>query len=88
LIVSQEPEKREPAEMCIHNLMNGIERSLSLKNRDKFTQNIATFRRDINECLKASSTSINLNLNQQSQLQNLNTIPNQQSVQKPVMLTV
>ncbi len=88
MIGSQEPDKREPAEMCINSLMNGIERSLSLKNRDKFTQNIATFRRDINECLKASSTAVNFNLNQQLQLQTLNPLQNQQSVQKPVMLTV
>ena len=50
-------DRREQAETCINNLMNGVERSLSLKNRDKFTQNIATFRRDINECLKSSSTN-------------------------------
>lgn len=35
LIGSQSMEKRETAEQCINNLMNGIERSLSLKNRDK-----------------------------------------------------
>lgn len=45
--------------------MNGIERSLSLKNRDKFTQNIATFRRDMNECLK---TSLNQNGSMQQQI--------------------
>lgn len=28
-------ERREAADMCINNLMSGIERSLSLKNRDK-----------------------------------------------------
>ena len=50
--------RREAAESCINSLMNGVERSLSLKNRDKFTQNIATFRRDINDCLKS-----NLNAN-------------------------
>jgi hypothetical protein len=74
--------------MCINNLMNGIERSLSLKNRDKFTQNIATFRRDINECLKSTNvTSSNLTLNQQHlQQQQLNN--QQQSQQKPVLLTV
>lgn len=55
-VSSQAMERRETAENCINSLMNGVERSLSLKNRDKFTQNIATFRRDINDCLKSNST--------------------------------
>ncbi len=60
LVEAQSVERREAVESCINNLMTGVERSLSLKNRDKFTQNIATFRRDINECLKS-----NLNANVQ-----------------------
>jgi len=65
LVSSQPIERREQSELCINNLMNGIERSLSLKNRDKFTQNIATFRRDMNECLK---TSLNQNGSMQQQI--------------------
>ena len=73
-------EKRESAEQCMNNLMNAIERSLSLKNRDKFTQNIATFRRDINECLRSNSNSTNNNnlvvIQQQQQIQPLNNQQN------------
>jgi len=57
LVAAQSADRRESAENCINNLMSGVERSLSLKNRDKFTQNIATFRRDINECLKSNHSS-------------------------------
>lgn len=32
---AQAADRRESAENCINNLMNGVERSLSLKNRDK-----------------------------------------------------
>ncbi|PSN46003.1 Exportin-7 [Blattella germanica] len=34
------------------NLMDGIERNLLTKNRDRFTQNLSMFRRDINDSLK------------------------------------
>ena len=34
------------------NLMEGIERNLLTKNRDRFTQNLSVFRRDINDSLK------------------------------------
>jgi hypothetical protein len=81
LIGSQPEERREAVRNCFNNLMNGIERSVSVKNRDKFvlkfirknnnnntrisllfffsmnyrfTQNIVTFHRDINECLKSN----------------------------------
>lgn len=81
-------EKREAAENSFKNLMNGIEISLSIKNRDKyflnlfkminlillifvnirrFTQNIATFRRDLNECFKSNSTSTSVINHQFSQ---------------------
>lgn len=32
--------------------MDGIERNLLTKNRDRFTQNLSMFRRDINDSLK------------------------------------
>ena len=45
------------------NLMEGIERTLLTKNRDRFTQNLSVFRRDINDSLKgpnvATATSVN-----------------------------
>jgi exportin-7 len=50
---------KERIDNCLKNLMSGIERNLSLKNRDKFTQNIATFRRDLNDCLKTSIVASN-----------------------------
>ena len=45
------------------NLMEGIERNLLTKNRDRFTQNLSVFRRDINDGLKGpnvtNSSSVN-----------------------------
>jgi len=58
---------KDSIDNCLKNLMNGIERNLSLKNRDKFTQNIATFRRDLNECLKTSIVSSSNNGQNNSQ---------------------
>lgn len=34
--------------------MDGVERNLLMKNRDRFTQNLSQFRRDINDSLKAA----------------------------------
>lgn len=34
--------------------MDGVERNLLMKNRDRFTQNLSLFRRDINDSLKAT----------------------------------
>ncbi|XP_075248308.1 exportin-7-A-like [Convolutriloba macropyga] len=39
---------------AFNSLMEGIERNLSNKNKDKFTQNVAVFRRDISEALRSS----------------------------------
>ena len=45
------------------NLMEGIERNLLTKNRDRFTQNLSVFRRDINDGLMgpnvANTPSVN-----------------------------
>uniref|UniRef100_H2XXL2 Uncharacterized protein n=2 Tax=Ciona intestinalis TaxID=7719 RepID=H2XXL2_CIOIN len=35
--------------------MQGIEKNLHTKTRDRFTQNLSIFRRDINEILKVES---------------------------------
>ncbi|KAJ8316811.1 hypothetical protein KUTeg_004715 [Tegillarca granosa] len=55
IISSQPAEKQQTMATCFENLMNGIERSLLTKNRDKFTQNLSVFRRDVNDSLKASA---------------------------------
>merc|ERR1712141_460941 len=46
----------------IKNLMDGIKRELSTLNRDRFTQNLSVFRRDINDSLKGpnvTTTTVN-----------------------------
>ncbi|XP_054168577.1 exportin-7-like [Oppia nitens] len=52
-IISQQPsDKQSSMAQWFDNLMEGIERSLLTKNRDRFTQNLSVFRRDINDSLK------------------------------------
>nr|KAG5695795.1 hypothetical protein BaRGS_013393 [Batillaria attramentaria] len=57
IISSQPAEKQETMAQCFQNLMDGIERSLLTKNRDRFTQNLSVFRRDVNDSLKMPSGS-------------------------------
>ncbi|KAI8486150.1 Exportin 7 [Branchiostoma belcheri] len=57
IISSQPPDKQQAMALCFENLMDGIERSLLTKNRDRFTQNLSVFRRDVNDSLKAPSSS-------------------------------
>jgi len=52
IVNSQIPEKRGPMMGWFEALMDGIERNLLTKNKDRFTQNLSVFRRDINESLK------------------------------------
>ncbi|XP_067129437.1 exportin-7 isoform X3 [Centruroides vittatus] len=52
IIQSQPAEKQPVMAQWFENLMEGIERNLLTKNRDRFTQNLSVFRRDINESLK------------------------------------
>uniref|UniRef100_H2ZGH4 Importin N-terminal domain-containing protein n=1 Tax=Ciona savignyi TaxID=51511 RepID=H2ZGH4_CIOSA len=40
---------------CFEQLMSGIEKNLHTKTRDRFTQNLSVFKRDINDILKAES---------------------------------
>ncbi|CAH1259314.1 XPO7 [Branchiostoma lanceolatum] len=62
IISSQPPDKQQAMALCFENLMDGIERSLLTKNRDRFTQNLSVFRRDVNDSLKAPScSSVGLN---------------------------
>ncbi|KAL5015886.1 hypothetical protein ScPMuIL_005475 [Solemya velum] len=53
IISSQPADKQSTMVTCFENLMDGIERSLLTKNRDRFTQNLSLFRRDVNDSLKA-----------------------------------
>ncbi|EDO48742.1 predicted protein, partial [Nematostella vectensis] len=46
------PDKRDEMTMCFRNLMEGVECSLVAKNRDRFTQNLSIFRRDVYNSLK------------------------------------
>lgn len=59
IIRSQPVDKQSAMAQWFENLMDGIERNLLTKNRDKFTQNLSTFRRDINDSLKGPNTSNN-----------------------------
>merc|ERR1712183_666049 len=64
VIQSQPTAKQSSMATWFKNLMEGIERNLLTKNRDRFTQNLSVFRRDINDSLKgpnvaASATTVN-----------------------------
>ena len=37
-------------------LMDGVERNLLTRSRDRFTQNLSLFRREINDSMKTSNT--------------------------------
>ncbi len=39
-------------------LMDGVGEGLSAKNRDRFTQNLAVFRRDLNNFAKSAATAV------------------------------
>ncbi|TNN44937.1 Exportin-7 [Liparis tanakae] len=54
-IMQQHPE------MIQQNLMEGIERNLLTKNRDRFTQNLSVFRREVNDSMKNSTYGVNSN---------------------------
>ncbi|XP_046658965.1 exportin-7 isoform X2 [Homalodisca vitripennis] len=57
IIRSQPPDKQAAMAQWFENLMDGIERNLLTKNRDRFTQNLSMFRRDINDSLKGPNTA-------------------------------
>ncbi|KFO89944.1 Exportin-7, partial [Buceros rhinoceros silvestris] len=58
---SQPPEKQQAMHLCFENLMEGIERNLLTKNRDRFTQNLSAFRREVNDSMKNSTYGVNSN---------------------------
>ncbi|XP_005376380.1 PREDICTED: ran-binding protein 17 isoform X1 [Chinchilla lanigera] len=55
LINSQPLPKQEVLAQCFRNLMEGVEQNLSIKNRDRFTQNLSVFRRDVAEALRSDN---------------------------------
>ncbi|CAD7675509.1 unnamed protein product [Nyctereutes procyonoides] len=57
LINSQPLPKQEVLAQCFRNLMEGVEQNLSIKNRDRFTQNLSVFRRDVAEALRNDGSS-------------------------------
>ncbi|KFU95663.1 Exportin-7, partial [Chaetura pelagica] len=57
----QPPEKQQAMHLCFENLMEGIERNLLTKNRDRFTQNLSAFRREVNDSMKNSTYGVNSN---------------------------
>ena len=62
IIQSQPASKQSSMATWFKNLMEGVERNLLTKNRDKFTQNLSVFRRDINDSLKGpnvTTTTVN-----------------------------
>ncbi|CAB1352222.1 unnamed protein product [Coregonus sp. 'balchen'] len=61
IVNSQPPEKQQAMHLCFENLMEGIERNLLTKNRDRFTQNLSVFRREVNDSMKNSSYGVNTN---------------------------
>jgi len=52
-VIASQPQARQ-ASMAgwFKALMEGVERNLLTKNRDRFTQNLSVFRRDINDAMK------------------------------------
>ncbi|XP_076993752.1 ran-binding protein 17 isoform X4 [Tamandua tetradactyla] len=57
LINSQPLPRREVLAQCFRNLMEGVEQNLSIKNRDRFTQNLSVFRRDVTEALRCDGST-------------------------------
>ncbi|OXB77416.1 UNVERIFIED_CONTAM: hypothetical protein H355_012123 [Colinus virginianus] len=57
LINSQPSSKRQVLEQCFRSLMEGVEQNLSVKNRDRFTQNMSVFRRDVAEALRSEGAA-------------------------------
>ncbi|XP_060809252.1 exportin-7-B [Amyelois transitella] len=57
-MISQQPrDKQAQLAQWFNGLMNEIEPNLLTKNRDRFTQNLSMFRRDINDLLRGAVSS-------------------------------
>lgn len=57
MIAQQPRDKQAQLADWFNGLMASIEPNLLTKNRDRFTQNLSVFRRDINDLLKGTSVS-------------------------------
>ncbi|XP_055337456.1 exportin-7-like isoform X2 [Paramacrobiotus metropolitanus] len=57
IIQSFPEDKRGQVANCFTILMDGVERNLSNKTRDRFTQNLSLFRRELNETQKGLDNS-------------------------------
>ncbi|XP_051486935.1 ran-binding protein 17 isoform X3 [Apus apus] len=57
LVASQPENKREVLDQCFRSLMEGVEQNLLVKNRDRFTQNVSVFRRDVAEALRSDAAA-------------------------------
>ncbi|KAM8718287.1 hypothetical protein ACLKA7_000989 [Drosophila subpalustris] len=57
IIRSQPVEKQQTMAQWFEDLMLGIERNVSSKNKEKFTQNLSTFRRDVVNLPKSTTYS-------------------------------
>lgn len=66
IISSQPPDVQPSMASWFDNLMDGVERNLLTKNRDRFTQNLSVFRRDINDSLKGPTLLNSTNTNSPS----------------------
>ena len=51
---SSDQKRASGVQAAFSSLMEGVENNLSNKNKDKFTQNVAVFRRDIGEALRTT----------------------------------
>jgi len=55
-LCSQQPQdKQAQLSKCFSNLMEGIEKNLHSKNRDRFTHGLSIFRREVNDVLKSTA---------------------------------
>lgn len=55
-VIRMQPLDRQPMmDQWFENLMEGVDRNLLTKNRNRFTQNLSIFRRDINDLMKQAN---------------------------------
>jgi len=59
LCSSQPQEKQALLSKCFEHLMDGIEKNLHSKNRDRFTHGLSVFRREVNDVLKSTAKAEN-----------------------------
>ncbi|GCB66498.1 hypothetical protein scyTo_0010106 [Scyliorhinus torazame] len=57
LISNQGLEQQQTLNACFEKLMEGVEQNLLIKNRDRFTQNMSVFKRDVTEILRISTAA-------------------------------